>query len=344
MNPKPVVCPISKPGKESARNCAKGLLRKATHREVIKNDTMEPEFGYSVDEIEQVIYDYFPSRETYLAKIAKIALHLSLFTRTGRVSYTFQNAIFDRRSISYYRGFLPEEFDADEDDYLTWLVTRATSEEIFPELYRSMPDYISRLDQEQFEVIMTLEHDAIFAGLNYVVRQCCDSKVCSVGEIDTSYDSELFKSGTPFETAARSICIIRKIQFWIPPDSNIYIPDTSDYKERIIQPISKSFSNNPDTGTNAYMREVLLERKRTDYESAPTDSNINRNFDVSGQVTCLNVDNLIHNLAILTPGKLIELPFDGALMDSQSLLDLQQRFAIEIGMRKYYLDTLYKNK
>ena len=388
---KDIYCPINKPGKEGARSCAKGLLAKAMERETVKEDESEVELGYSVDEIEQAIYNAFVSRETYLTKIAKVALHLSLFTRTGRVSYTFQNAIFDRKSSSYYRGNRPDDFDAEDDDYMTWLVTRATNEEIFPELYMSMPQYIMRLDQEQFETIMNLEHDAILAGLNFVVRQCCDSKVCSASEINISYDSELFKSGTPFESAARSICVVRKIQSWIPPDSDIYIPNSTPYRERIIQseftsaeqqtinrekvkeeqgqymprnsglqgksPVSsieritkeKSTLENstsyhasdPDTGMDSYMKKVLAEQNRKRYESQPSTRAINRNFDVSGNVLCLNTDNLIHNLAILTPGNILELPFAGELIDSQILADMQEKYRIEIAMRRYYLDSLY---
>jgi len=429
-----VVCPISKPGKESARNCAKGLLIKVMRRNIIAGEEGNQEEGYSPDDIERAIYGKFPSRDLYLAKIAKVALHLSLFTRTGRVSYTFQERIFNRTGSSLSGGFNSDPL-VDNDDFLDWLINDATGEEIFPELYQS-GRYITKIDRNRFEMIMRLELDAIIGGLNFVVRQCCDSKVCTLSEINTSYDQELFKEGTPFETAIRSQCMVRKIDNWIPPSSDIMIPDTTPYIET--QPVSEAESrdlslgiernqnrdrgqsrtkvvaagvrqernqseisrlgldrpelnrpgfNSPpemilgteqgeyepgvaesdfgedsdteelnreetdvDSGeegisiplkrterTEAEVRDRLIEDQRQQYQSQPSSRSINRNFELSGYVYCFSVDNLIHNLAILEPGKRLELPFDGVLLDSEIQDELYQKFRVEIQMRRYFL-------
>ena len=213
------LCSLEKPGREGARNCALGLLRKALYRPVPETREVDLSDSYTAEEIEEIISDIFPVRETYLSKISKIALHLSLFTRTGRVSYTFQEGIFNKKRTS-----------ADED-YLTWLLTNATEEEMFPELFQSF-GYVDELDRQSFEKQMRLEHSSLLEGLRYVVQKCCDSKVCTVDEIDTTYEEELFKSGTPFHTAAKNICMTRKLEQWIPPANDVTIPDMTPVGSR----------------------------------------------------------------------------------------------------------------
>lgn len=55
---------------------------------------------------------------------------------------------------------------------------------------------------------------------------------------------------------------------------------------------------------------------------------------------CFNTDNMVHNLATLTSGKLLELPFGSELLDEDVQQQLFEKFKIEIGMRRYYLSTL----
>lgn len=319
-----ITCSIKKSGKEESRNCAKGLLMKVMVRTGIAEKTYSGQSGYSVDEIEQAIYSNFPSREMYLAKIAKVALHLSIFTRTGRSSYTFQNAIYGRRSAPY---------SSEPDDYLTWLVSQATNEEIFPELYMS-GRLVDEVDRKKFETYMQIEYDAILAGLNQIVRQCCDSKVCTLDDIELAYDSELFRPGTIFETTARSICTTRRINHWIPPSSEIFVPDSTPVE--LESPAVEDYSSDEDF-------ESSLSRQNSYYQSAQSSEDINRNFDFSGQITCFNVDNLIHNLATLQPGKRLELPWNGELLDRGVQDQLLEKFKVEIGMRKYYLQTITSN-
>ena len=376
-------------------------------REIIPGEEATAELSYSPQEIEQIVYDTYPSRDSYLDKIAKIALHLSLFTRTGRVSYTFQNHIFDKTLK------INQQTDM---DFLQRLLTVATDEEVFPELYLSF-DYVSEKDRQNFQENMAIEHAAILAGLQEVVRKCCDSKVCSVQEMSDTYDEELFKEGSVFRTAARSVCMSRKVKSWIPPASEIYVPDTSpinlqtneDNEPRNSLSISNQFkapvdnlddsvSSGPITFDNmlygdlspanlsqppssvpsnnqknvAALQDVNLSfsegmlmnqagprgvgattmglavtqsvgdinLSRSTYVSQPSQPKINRNFDVSAELRCFNSDNLIHNLATLTPGKLLELPFGSELLDEDIQKQLFEKFRVEIGMRRYYLSTL----
>jgi len=344
------ICALKKPGKESARNCALGLLEKAMTRVIIHNSSTNEDQsiddnvvrGYTAKQIEDVVYDHYLGRDEYLSMIAKIALHLSLFTRTGRVSFTFQRAIFDKDHGKLYVG---------DDDYLTWLVTNARDEDIFPELYLSQ-EYVSKIDRDNFEKQMHLEHDALLAGLQEVVRTCCDSKVCSVNEINDTYDRELFKAGTPFETAARSICMTRKVDSWIPPVSEIYVPDTTPV------PKEERISRVPDR--DGFQENVVVQNKRGMDDNATTvneftlskirqergsryglsKASYERNFDVSGQVICFDVNNLISNLAELEPGRRLLLPWSGELMKGDIQKDLIEKFRIEIAMRRYFLASL----
>jgi hypothetical protein len=302
----PTVCSLNKPTKDGARNCALGLLIKVMKRPT-RHGNEEEQRGYSPKDIETTIYENFKSRDSYLNKIAKIALHLSLFTRTGRVSYSFQEAIFNALSRS----------NLNRKDYLQWLVEEATEEEIFPELYQSGLD---KTDIKNFERIVHLEHDAILAGLNQIVKLCCDDKVCSAEEVNTAYDQELFKSGTPFETAANSICMTRKLDHWLPPSSKIYIPDTS--------PMVKS-------GTS-YNGSLLNGSNLND--SGLDKTSMIRNFDVTGQIICFDVSNLIHNLAVLEKGRRLQLPWGGELLTEEVQNDLTEKFRIEILMRRYFLE------
>jgi len=275
-------CPINKPKREDAVECALGLLRKALFRKVPETFEDITKNAYSAEEIEKVISRAFPLREEYLTKIAKVALHLSLFTRTGRVSYTFQENIFNKSLV-------------DEQDFLEWLVTKATDEEMFPELYQSQ-GYLEELDRQSFEKQMKFEHDALLEGLRTVTAKCCDEKVCTTKEIDDSYTEELFKSGTVFNTSAKNICITRKVEKWIPPSTDITFPDET--------PIGSE------------------------------------NFDISGQVMCLDINNLIHNFAILEKGRLLQLPWGREHMKKETQDELMERFRVEIQMRKWYLDQL----
>jgi|SRR5579885_1027870 len=302
-------CSTFKPGKENARNCALGLLIKVMKRTKGRGDEEDDEVGYTPQEIEKVVYSTFASRDQYLAKIAKIALHLSLFTKTGRVSYTFQEAIFNKSSTNGGKSINGE-------DYLDWLVNYATVQEIFPELYQSD---LEKLDFENFERQMHLEQDAILEGLNQIVRMCCDSKVCSNEEIQIAYDSELFKIGTIFDTAAKSICMTRKTDRWVTPSNQVYIPDTTPlYPE--------SVGGRLENGSNLTTKPL-------------SSRSIERNFDVTGQVICFDVSNLIHNLAVLDDGRLLILPWSGEVISSEVQEELKDKFRIEIQMRRYFLRT-----
>lgn len=399
------VCSLSKPGKDSARNCALNLLIKVMRREIIPGEEATAEIAYSPQEIEQIIYDTYPSRDSYLDKIAKVALHLSLFTRTGRVSYTFQNHIFDKTLK------VNQQSDV---DFLQHLLTTATDEEVFPELYLSF-DFVQERDRQAFQENMAIEHAAILAGLQEVVRKCCDSKVCTVQEINDTYDEELFKDGSVFRTAAQSVCISRRVKSWIPPSSEIYIPDTSPvnletneanepdnslslsrefrspvddrddsvplgpitFDNMLYGDLSPPNVTQPMTPTRLETnydetRDVNLafsdvsalnqagpqgirattmglavtptigdiNLSRSVYVSQPAKPKINRNFGVSAELRCYDPNNLIHNLATLTPGKLVELPFGSDLLDEDVQNQLFEKFRTEIGMRRYYLSTL----
>lgn len=381
-----VTCAVSKPGKDSARNCALNLVVKVMRREIIPGEEASVEMAYSPQEIEQIVYDTYPSRDSYLDKIAKIALHLSLFTRTGRVSYTFQNHIFDKQLQINQQS---------DTDFLTHLLSTATDEEVFPELYLSF-NYVSEHDRQLFQNNMAIEHAAILAGLQEVVRKCCDSKVCSVQEMSDTYDQELFKDGSVFRTAAQSVCVSRRVKSWIPPSSEIYIPDTSpvglqsnadnerenslsisrefrspidDYDDSVpVGPITfdnmlygnivarndvnLGFSDGPmnqagfrGTGVTTMGLAVTqsigdINLNRSVYVSQPAQPKINRNFGVSGELRCYDTGNLVHNLATLTAGKLLELPFGSELLDEDVQQQLFEKFKVEIGMRRYYLSTL----
>lgn len=335
---------------------------------------------YTASDIETAVYESYPSRDTYLSKIAKIALHLSIYTRTGRVSWTFQNAIFNRGETSIEGKATSETSKFGQDDYLEWLLTRASDADVFPELYKSH-GYITELDRQNFETHMHIEHDSVLRGLQEIVRQCCDSGVCNLKEMGERYDAELFKSGSIFETAARSVCSIRKIDFWIPPGKDISIPDTtpilpsrsrvelvsdrltpvSSGQDRQFSPLSNSAERNglktkepvwkslvPSNPTPFSEAEyssssdiIQEDRKRSIYTSQESEPDVNRNFNLTGQVTCFDVSNLIHNLAVLERGKLLELPWDGALLDGELQNELYDRFRVEVGMRRYFLARYY---
>lgn len=314
-----VTCSTAKPGKESARNCAINLLTKVMRRPILAGNELTGEVSFTPREIEDVIYKTYPSRDTYLDKIAKVALHLSLFTRTGRVSYTFQNAIYNR---------------SNDPDYLESLLTTEIVQDFFPELYKSY-GYISEDERSQFEAYMHTEHAVILEALHVIVRKCCDTKVCTPNEFDLTYDQELFKEGSIFQTTARSVCMTRKFESWIPPSQEISIPDTSPLPDTRSLPESSIQADEMD-------RTKFIEDVRSKYISAQAPAKINRNFDVSGQIVCFNVDNLIHNLATLPEGRLLELPFDSALLPSNVEEELKVKFKVEIGMRKYYLDSISK--
>lgn len=278
------VCSINNDNQSEIKNCAVGLLQKALSRPKRDEDT-NTDNPYTAEEIESVISDMYPIREIYMSKIAKIALHISAFTRTGRVSFTFQNQIFNRQKS----GSL---------DYLKWLFGEASSANVFPELYKSQK-YITDSERKKFETIMQIEHSALLEGLRYVSRKCCDENKCTPTDISKTYSDNLFESGTVFDAAAKSVCMTRKVKTWTPPPSDITIPDTT--------PIST------------------------------------RNYGINGQMICFNVNNLIHNLAVLEPGKRLQHPWGGELMTHDIMEDLIQKFDIEIKMRRWYLDQKSNN-
>lgn len=315
-------CSTKKPGKESARNCALGLLIKVMQRSKHRGDDKDSEIGFTPQEVETAIYNAFSARGEYLRKISKIALHLSLFTRTGRVSYTFQEAIFNKESTNGGKSI-------EGDSYLDWLVKYATVEEIFPELYQSG---MEKIDFNNFSKQMDLEQDAILAGLNQIVTMCCDQKVCTNSEVQQAYDSELFKIGTIFDTAAKSICMTRKIDRWIAPSNEVYIPDTTPIRDNTApQHTSKSIYPNKVGG--------YLENGSNLNTKALTSRSIERNFDVTGQIICFDVSNLIHNLAVLDEGRLLLLPWSGEIISKEVQDELVDKFRIEIFMRRYYLSS-----
>jgi hypothetical protein len=315
-------CSIKKPGKESARNCALGLLIKVMKRSKHRGDEEDSEIGFTPQEVETAIYNAFSARSEYLRKISKVALHLSLFTRTGRVSYTFQEAIFNKESTNGGTSI-------DGGPYLDWLVKYATVEEIFPELYQSG---MEKIDFNNFSKQMDLEQDAILAGLSEIVSMCCDKKVCSHNEIQQAYDSELFKIGTIFDTAAKSICMTRKVDRWVPPSNEVYIPNTSPINsDREPKQTTKSIYPNKvggylENGSNLTIRPL-------------TSRSIERNFEVTGQVICFDVSNLIHNLAVLDEGRLLVLPWSGEIISLDVQTELIDKFRLEIFMRRYYLNS-----
>lgn len=441
-----VTCSLSKPGKESARNCALNLLIKVMRREVIPGEEATDEISYSPQEIEQIVYDTYPSRDSYLDKIAKIALHLSLFTRTGRVSWTFQNHIFEK-NLSFGSSTISNN-DSGDMDYLTKLLTIATDEEVFPELYLSQ-GFVTEHDRQSFQENMYIEHAAILSGLHEVVRRCCDSKTCTVEEMNDTYDQELFKNGSIFRTAAQSICMTRRVKSWIPPAAEIYLPDTSpisletnpDNKSMNSLSLNKEFKlpvdeyddddnvplrTSEDNQINSFRDNVLntteatlslpgpitfdnmlygnlpvqsqkpsvataqryfqqtatepginadfsdvpsdalnqvgphrtgattiglattpiigdIDLTKSGYVSQPSRPKINRNFQPTAELRCYDTNNLIHNLATLAEGRLLELPFGSDLMDDDVQSQLFEKFRIEIGMRRYYLSTLAKS-
>lgn len=302
-----------------------------------KDGTSQVKPAFSADDIEQVIYDNYPNRDSYLDKIARVAMHLSLHTRIGRISWTFQDAIFNDR---------PRKYQTTDKDYLEWLMTTATNEEVFPELFAS-GDSIKPADREQFVGYMKLEQTALLNGLQEIVRKCCDSKVCSVDEYNTAYDEILFKSGTVFNTAAKSLCIMRRIDDWSPPPPTISIPNT----EPAIQRISASSLPEEDLGNvdydeltdleyNELLKERTLVRQKSFAEASVPDVDLKRNYGLTSQLTCLNADNLIHNLAVLAPGRMLELPWNGQLLDSELQNDIMARFRVEISLRRFYLASL----
>lgn len=389
-------CPLVKPGKESARNCARALLTKVMMRDVIYGQEENLGASYTPDEIEKAIFDNYPTRDTYLAKIAKVVLHLSLFTRTGMVSWTFQNAIFNRGETSIEGKVQASGDGSTREDYLEWLMTRAEDEDVFPELYKSW-DFVVKLDRQNFEQQMYLEHDAILQGLQEIVRVCCDAGTCDLADMNTRYEKELFKAGSLFATAARKQCMSKTVDFWVPPSQEIFIPDTIPMVpksiimgEKIPSEISTVSTtdgvgstqdlivprgdNQSSTGLQttepawhslvpAYQAQskvweldlpieadskqevsqrTQLNRERTIYTSQSTTPDLNRNFGTTTQVTCFDIPNLIHNLAILEPGKLLELPWDGSLLDGTLQDDLYDKFRVEIGMRRFFLSQYYQ--
>lgn len=354
---KGATCAIKKPGKEGARNCALNLLTKVMDRPTLPGAEASREKGYTANDIESILFRTYPSRDTYLSKIAKVALHLSLFTRTGKVSYTFQDHIYggkrnfnERRSTDGVEG----------DDYLEYLVTTARDEEIFPELYLS-GDFITNADRNEFETNMQLEHASILSALQIIVRKCCDSKVCTVDEMSMSYDQELFKEGSIFKQAAKTECIARRVNGWASPVQEIYIPDTTPLQDRVLLPSTDDSGSNqsnpsqekkPSNGgveirkkknyTETRVNQDFVEAedaKERELRTPSGNPRIRRNFDISGQITCLNVDNLVHELAILPKGKLLQL-WDGIILQSYIQQDLEEKYRTEIGMRRYYLSTI----
>jgi len=347
-------CAIKKPGKEGARNCALNLLTKVMDRPSLHGLESSSEKGYTAEDIESIIFRTYPSRDTYLSKIAKVALHLSLFTRTGKVSYTFQDHIYGGKSNSEDK-YANE--DQEGDDYLEYLVTTARDEEVFPELFLS-GDYITRADRDEFETNMQLEHASILSALQIIVRKCCDSKVCTADEMSMTYDQELFKEGSIFKQAAKTECIARRVSGWASPVQEIYIPDTTPFQDRVLLPTGEEDRSATPTPTETDRTKGIDIRRKKNYNeirvnqdfveaedakerqltSPSKNPHLSRNFDISGQVTCLNVDNLIHELAILPKGKLLQL-WDGIILQSYIQQDLMEKYRVEIGMRRYYLST-----
>lgn len=445
-------CPLVKPGKENASKCAINFLTVIMKRKINIGEDQIPEESYTPDEIEKVIYDNYPTRDLYLSKIAKVGLHLSLFTRTGRVSWTFQDAIFGGRSVVNVGEHESQTTRVENPDFLTQLLTNATNVDIFPELYDSHR-FITNEERKAFEEQMKLEHSALLNGLRRIVEACCDTGTCTFTEMQAKYSEELFKRGSIFETAAKTICTVRNIDDWIPPTFNIYIPDTTPYLEESIEsstgprtqgsistlsvPRTSARPSNPDdrsfsTGSEArsssssayekslpsslsplrrqtirtntrsydaipsdptdrtppnemrtlsertatsgpsawksfmdrntvqsiglpktsvdqdydvaareYEERKAIDNARSEYVSEKVPPNIRRNFGNTGQITCFDVSNIIHNLAVLEPGKLLAMPWDGALMTSAIQEQLYDQFGVEINMRRYYLSQYY---
>jgi len=327
------------------------------------------EHGYTPEEIEEAISEVYQTRDSYLDKMAKVALHLSLHTRTGRVSFTFQNAIFKREKTG-------------NTSYLYWLFTKATEADTFPELYRS-GEYLNQQDRLSFEAVMNMEHEAILKGLNTVVRKCCDSKVCSIDEMSDSYNEVLFRRGSVFEGAAQSVCLSRKIPSWIPPQEEVAIPDTKPLDPEIMAErqfaetdrdleiaqeayillgsLPQTVYDKSDPPRDSLGRPIPIvtqtaEEKREQkyriarafqeikakYVSQRVKADIDRNFGSSGQITCFDVSNLVHNLAVLPKNSQLELPWDGSLLQTYIQEELFLKFATEISMRRYYLASLKK--
>lgn len=339
-------CSLVKPSKESARNCARQFLSKIMFRSFKPGSEQTERRGYTPDEIEAAIYDYYPNRDSYLAKIAKVGLHLSLHTKTGRISWSFQDAIFNRVLDSVGRSVGDVVSEGRTDDYLAWLLTRATNEEVFPELYAS-GDAITQKERDRLVAHMHLEHSALLNGLQEIVRKCCDSKVCTAEEFNSTYDEMVFKSGTVFETAARSICMVRKVMDWAPPAEEIIIPDSKP-TIRTLSPLETTIPAEPldlkpidyDSLNDDEYQKVLAQQTLTRQKSVLSKVDLTRNFDVSGQMTCLNVDNLIHNLAVLPEGRYLQLPWEGELLTSEIQADLLKRFGVEVALRRFYLRRL----
>jgi len=256
-----------------------------------------------------------------------------LYTRTGRMSWTFQDAIYTRKANTYKDG----DGEMLVDDYLQWLLTEATNEEVFPELYQS-GDAITKADRDQYTNYLNLEHASLLNGLQEIVRKCCDSKVCSAEEFDTTYDDMIFKSGTVFSTAARSICIVRRIMDWSPPVDEIDVPDTTPMEPTEVDEERYPVSDDDESDVN-FKVTGPLSRQATQFKYQ-TMTDLKRNYDVTGQTTCLNVDNLIHNMAILKPGRYLELPWEGELLTGDLQEELASRYRVEIALRKFYLASL----
>lgn len=271
MNPSGT-CPMAKPPAESARPCATTLLRRAMYRNVPVGSSDEQENSYSFKDIEDVIFRNTETRTKYLEEVATIALLLSISTRIGRIAFTFHDMIFNKTHS------------------LDTIIIGMSEKGKLPEIFDN--PFLSTIDAQRYIQILALEKAAMVKGLNTIVRKCCDSKVCDLQEMDQAYDEELFKRGSIFEQAAKSMCILRRVEVWAPPVSEIMIP--IQYK-------------------------------------------MSRSFRESRQVTCLDVNNLIHVLSSSEDRP--EMPWGNELIPVEMDKQLREKYSAEIQMRKYYLKS-----
>ena len=147
-------------------------------------------------DIEILLLEKFKDRSKYFDMLAKIILHLSSQTKTGRISYSFQQIVLfgDHSKI----------FDMKNED-------------LFPELYKN--DLLTTSEFKSIENTMEIEYAVLRGAVEKVAISCCDSQVCSLDQTETFFEKEGF-----YSSLMNMVCFKYKMYFWSPVEDTINIP------------------------------------------------------------------------------------------------------------------------
>lgn len=209
-------CPLAQNrNKDDARICCLSFLEKIIEGAInqhekakgsVDNSSIDIRATRLSKRIEYTIYSNYDDRQPYINRIAKIGLHLSTFTNTGRVSWMFKDVIFDEES---------------GDDVLIENLVDTINEDIIPEYYNVYS--VDEIEKDRFMKNLRMEETAILNGLNEIIRLCCDSKQCNSDEMNKTYNHVLFEKGSVFNQSMQQVCYVNQVQGWIPTMNEILI-------------------------------------------------------------------------------------------------------------------------